>query len=162
MPKIAHKALTFLLRKNANSSTKVEIYPAELWEGRAGAEPGLFRVRVDRVWDHATGKWTFRDLDGVLSLLRELSITALDGEQPTKEAPPDLPRGSRVRIPSGQDEFGNPLYTRTMTTTPPFLAIDGHWYSFVIGSEFTSANGELRPVRVASMKPCQPVKLPSK
>jgi hypothetical protein len=152
MSKLTQKALTFLIRKDAGSSTKVEVYPAELWTGRPGAERGRYRVRVDRVWDSASGHWTFRDYDGVLDLLRELSLSVLDGTPPARQSRPALPRGSRVRVPCGRDAAGNTLYMRTMTTTPPFMAIDGHWYSFVVGGNFADANGEMKPVRIDAMK----------
>lgn len=139
MSELTQKALTFLIRRDGESSTKVELYPAEAWAGRPGAEPGRFRVRVNRVWDQAAGKWTFRTMDSVLQLLRELSTAALGGGETEEPKPPRLPKGSRIRVPTGEIVGGEALYEWTFTSSEPFQGVDGGWWVFVVGKQEPSA-----------------------
>lgn len=97
-----------------------ELYPAEQWPDRAGAEADRFRLRVNRVWHMPGGqKFAFLTLAEACAVL-----TGEPGPAPAASRP-YLPRGSVVRVLVGG------LWQRVHTRTGPFQGPDGRWRVFV-------------------------------
>lgn len=131
--KTAQKQGQITVKNCAGTSTKIEVFPAELFEGREGAAPGLYRLRVNRAWDMSRGKYTFYDVSGLaVRLGRELAGLLCGDADAAQTPPPDLPRGSRVRVVCGDGPDG-PLWEKTFSKSEPFQTIDGVWRVFVIG-----------------------------
>lgn len=130
MPKNSEKTCTILLRFPCKS-VRVDLFPAELWPDRGGRK-GLYRLRIDGKWHAPAGlKWSF--LSFVACMARIGSLTKAESKIAEDIQPrSDLPKGSRVRVPS-RVLAGEQLYDKTTTITPPIQGIDGRWRVFVIG-----------------------------
>jgi len=120
------KALQSILLNNGRKTPlKIELFCATQWPGASGARVGLLRIRVNRKWLCPSGKYTFFNAQGVAALLTAL-VAGVDPLEICE--PPDLPRSSPVRVPTGTVLSGQPLYDKTRTNTEPLLGIDGRWH----------------------------------
>ncbi|MBU1002773.1 MAG: hypothetical protein KKE73_09645 [Proteobacteria bacterium] len=115
---------TIMLKNDGRTAIKIELFCASSWPGSSGARRGLVRLRVDRRWFQAGTKYTFFNADGVALLMGAI----LAGKGLELAQAPDLPRGSRVRVPNGNAVAGQPLYDKTRTVADPIMGIDGRWY----------------------------------
>jgi len=104
-----------------------ELFPAALFPGGQGLA-GRYRIRIDRAWYMPGGlKYAYLPLSEAL---------AVAGWGRTHELPPpDLPRGSRVLVPTGRSGLGegDRVVEATVTATEPFQGPDGRWRVFVVG-----------------------------
>jgi hypothetical protein len=123
-----NKALSILLNKRGKTAVKIELYPAEQWPEQGGTE-GHYRLRVGGRW-HGGKKFTFYSLAGLLARLDKDLRQAL-GLGRKRQPCPDLPRGTAVRVPNGNQVGDQPLYDVTRTATLPFQGVDGQWYVVV-------------------------------
>jgi hypothetical protein len=103
---------------------KLELSPAELY---GGAE-GLFRVRLGRRWlDTLEGKPLFFDR----LRLAELLASEMFGECAVlPDAPPDIPRGTRVSVKFWHNNM--PWQEGVFTSSPPWRGFDGRFYIWVM------------------------------
>lgn len=120
------KSASILLKFSGKASVKVELFPAEAWAGKlAGARPGLYRLRVSGAWVDGL----FSEAEACAALPTLAGRVAQD-----QEAPPMLPKGSRVGAPTGRTlPDGRPTFDVTFTDTPPFRGYDGRYRVFVCG-----------------------------
>jgi len=126
------KSTTILLR-NQGKTIKLELFPATSW----GGPEGCHRVRLKGRWYCPEGsKYEFFAPAGIAGLVASL----LSGEPVYPEARPDLRRGDRVRVPTG-----NGAYDKTFVASPPILGMDGRRWVTVAGSDLPVAVDTLLP-----------------
>jgi len=116
--------------------TKLEPFPAEQWPDQPGAEPGLFRVRLNGRWldgrDASGGEsgplfFTWAGVAGLMARSTgDPELASLDAK------PPRIRRRQRVRY-SPVDPDKAHLSRQTWTMTDPFQALDGRWRCMVVG-----------------------------
>lgn len=120
-----------ILLRLAGRVRTLELFPAEAWPEEAEALPGTFRVREAKGRWLGEGKYAFYSVDGLARLLwRQLLALLGSDDQAVAEAirPPDLPRGSRVRVWHGEAVGGMPTQNAMSTTaTEPVQLLDGTW-----------------------------------
>lgn len=132
------KSASILLDIGRKRRIPLDLFPAEQWPGVAGAEPGLYRVRVAGRWHAPSGKYTFLNLGGVMALAGRLLAGELapgqggiTSSEPSR--PPKMPRGTPVRVANGHVlEDGTRLRDLTRTASEPILAHDGRWMVAVL------------------------------
>jgi len=132
-----------IVYEDASGRRVAELFPAEQFARKApGNHAGRYRVRVDRAWLTPGGqKYAF---------LTELeAFAALAGIDPAPAAPPrpDLPPGTRVRVPSGS-LAGETLYTVTHTKSGVFQGADGRWRVLAILFDDPILVDTILPMRV--------------
>lgn len=124
------KAGSILLRLAGRMRT-LELFPAEAWPEEAEALPGTFRVREAKGRWLGQDKYAFYNVDGLARLLWRQLLALLGSEDPAVAAairPPDIPRGSRVRVHHGECVAGLPTEcTLSTTCTEPVQLLDGTW-----------------------------------
>jgi len=105
----------------------IELFRARDFPGFKDAPDGLYRLRVDRSWHCAGERYTFISLADVWAVLGFGQLPAIGPE-------PDLPKGSRVRVPSNiVDGVGPIQYTQTFTASAPFRLDASRWHVRCVG-----------------------------
>lgn len=123
----------FLPSLRGKGLDRIELYPAEQFDGREG----LFRVRRKDTW-----------LDGFKTLgeaaLIAAGVLAEAAGLPEAEAPswPELPSGTRVRVPSLRAKG---FWEKTFTCSEPMQTKSGRFVVLVVGRREPVAVDELGP-----------------
>lgn len=116
------------LLRLSGEAVRVQLSPAEIYDGPAGA----WRVRVNRRWqDGVDGEPLFLDRAGLAAFL----ATALAAG--TVETPPCPALCADMRVMVRRPdagEFDADEFVQGWTYSAPILAHDGHWYVLVGGA----------------------------
>jgi len=140
--------------KTDTKTIKIELYPAEQWSGRPGAEPGRFRLKVGRSWETGNGKYTFYTMSAVHALVGrilrgcvQVEIEITRGNTCTSAQP--IAKHTLVEAPDNL--HGLSYSVRTMTKS--FRGVDGEWYVFVMGQDDPLPVSSLTVLRASTRVP---------
>lgn len=114
--------------RGKSEAEKLSFFPAEQWADKGG-EAGEWRVMRGDAWVKRPGEsYSFFDIEGVTLLIMREACNGLGVALPESAypAPPDLPRGSRVRV---YDRLG--LDRVSFTVCKPFQDGVGEWCVYV-------------------------------
>jgi len=140
--------------KTDTKTIKIELYPAEQWSGRPGAEPGRFRLKVGRSWETGNGKYTFYTMSAVHACVGRMLQECVQLEMEITSGntcAPVQPMAKHTLVEAPDNLHGLSYSVRTMTKS--FQGVDGEWYVFVMGKDDPVPVSSLTVLRASARVP---------
>ena len=123
-----NEKISLICRVAQKTAARFELFPA----GCNGGPAGRYKVYRDRRVLKKAGGPAYYGLAEALDMVGDEAARALGLTPPQADAAPNLARGDRVRVPTGNlAPDGRPMMAKVFVLLEPHQEIDGRWYVIV-------------------------------